>query len=704
MARQSKGITLPIIYKADLKGIKDSEGALKNFGKLAAGVGVAAIGAVTGIATAGVRAFADFDAALQQSVAIMGNVSDTLRTEMSDAAREVAKTTTFSAEEAAESYFFLASAGLDAEQSIAALPKVAAFAQAGMFDMATATDLLTDAQSALGLTSEDTAENLANMSNLGDVLVKANTLANASVSQFSEALTNKAAASMRSLNIATEEGVAVLAVFADQGIKGSQAGTTFNATIRGLTNGVQRNASEFQRLGVEVFNSEGEMNNMADIVADLEGALSGMSVEQQRAQLTALGFTEETLAGTLALLGNSEAIREYESELRNAGGTVDEVAGKQLETFSAQLDLLKSQFADVGIEVGSTLVPILLELMQELAPVLGTIGDAVADAFVALAPVIQDLAGQLPSLVNAFVPLIPVIGQIVAVLIELINMALPFVVTLFDQLLPIITELAPIIAEVFIMALQALLPVFMQLIDALMPIVEALLPVILDLIIALAPVIVSLIEAFMPLIELILPLLVEFLNILTPILTWVAELVGAVLVGAVNFLVEAIAGITEKLFEFGVFFEELWRNIANFFIGIINSLIGAFEGFINFVIDGINSLINAINRISFEVPDWVPEIGGRSVGFNIPKAPNVSLGRIPELAEGGIVDRRTLAVIGEAGPEAVVPLDKLGAMGGGNYYITVNAGMGTNGADVGREIVAAIRRYERTSGRVFASA
>jgi len=81
----------------------------------------------------------------------------------------------------------------------------------------------------------------------------------------------------------------------------------------------------------------------------------------------------------------------------------------------------------------------------------------------------------------------------------------------------------------------------------------------------------------------------------------------------------------------------------------------------------------------------------------------VEIPRIPALAEGGIVDRATLALIGEAGPEAVIPLDKLDA-GGSTYNITVNAGMGANGAEVGREIVAAIKRYERSSGRVFIGA
>jgi hypothetical protein len=89
--------------------------------------------------------------------------------------------------------------------------------------------------------------------------------------------------------------------------------------------------------------------------------------------------------------------------------------------------------------------------------------------------------------------------------------------------------------------------------------------------------------------------------------------------------------------------------------------------------------------------------------LNLQEITAVQFPRIPQLAEGGIVDRATLALIGEAGPEAVVPLDKLGKMGG-DIYVTVNAGMGANGAEVGREIVRQIKRFERSSGPVFASA
>jgi TP901 family phage tail tape measure protein len=364
-----KSSVISVLITGDSKELSGAvDEANGRLSKLGSAIGLAAKAVAAGAAAIGavaVREFAKFDAAMQQSVAIMGDVSDALRDDMAKAAREVAKTTTFSAEQAAESYFFLASAGLDASASIAAMPKVAAFAQAGMFDMARATDLLTDAQSALGMVIRDDAvANMEQMVRLSDVLVKANTLANASVEQFSTALTTKAGAALRALNKDMEEGVAVLAAFADQGIKGEIAGTQLSIVLRDLTTRAIKNKDEFRDFGLEVFDSQGKMRNMADIVGDLESGLDGMSDELQKATLLQLGFSDKSLGALMALMGTSEQIRIYEQALRDAGGVTDEIAGKQLETFNAQISLLKSLFQDVAIEIGSALVPALSKIVS----------------------------------------------------------------------------------------------------------------------------------------------------------------------------------------------------------------------------------------------------------------------------------------------------------------------------------------------------
>jgi len=256
---------------------------------------------LVGLGAAATKSFASFDQAMTESLAIMGDVSQSMRSDMTAAAKTMAEQSTFSAKEAAQAYFFLASAGFDAKDSMAALPVVTKFAQAGMFDMAQATDLLTDAQSALGLKSTDTAENIDNLARVGDVLVKANTLANASVQQFSEALTNKAGAALRTVGKDITEGVAVLAAFADQGIKGAEAGTQFAIVMRDLQTKAIKNADAFREAGVAVFDSSGKMNDMGDIVGQLEGLLAGMSDEQKKATLLMLGFSDKSVSAIQAL-------------------------------------------------------------------------------------------------------------------------------------------------------------------------------------------------------------------------------------------------------------------------------------------------------------------------------------------------------------------------------------------------------------------
>ena len=351
--------------------LRKAEGSVRGFGGKLAAVGVraaaagAAITAAVGVAS--VKAFGDFDAALNQSVAIMGNVSSAMRDDMASAAREVAKSTTISAKDAAEGFFFLASAGLDAKASIAALPQVAKFAQAGMFDMALATDLATDAQSALGLAVKNPTKNLNNLTRVTDVLVKANTLANASVQQFSEALTNKAGAALKVTGKSIEEGVAVLAAFADQGLKGAAAGEALNIVLRDVTRAAEANSEKWKALGIDVFDAEGNLKNMSAVIAELEGGLGGLSDAQLAATLDNLGLTRAVGSNIKLLLGSSDAVKNYEKQLRKAGGATSEVADKQLETFNAQVQLLKNRLTDVAITIGGKVAPVLLRAFDRVS-------------------------------------------------------------------------------------------------------------------------------------------------------------------------------------------------------------------------------------------------------------------------------------------------------------------------------------------------
>ena len=122
---------------------------------------------------------------------------------------------------------------------------------------------------------------------------------------------------------------------------------------------------------------------------------------------------------------------------------------------------------------------------------------------------------------------------------------------------------------------------------------------------------------------------------------------------------------------------------------VVNAYIGIYKGLFNAIAKAWN---NTIGKLSFKIPSWVPGIGGK--GFDVPN--------IPELAKGGIVTGPTLAMIGEAGPEAVIPLNQANGMG--NVTVHVNAGLVSTPQQVGQEIIQAILKAQRANGVVFAAA
>jgi TP901 family phage tail tape measure protein len=386
-------------FSKKLKSVGDNLGAFGSaFLPISAGIGIAG--------AAIIKFGADFDKAMTESIAIMGDVSVALQRDMADAAKDVARTTTASASEAAEAFFFLASAGLDAEKSIAALPVVAQFAQAGAFDLALATDLLTDAQSAMGLSAKDATENLSNMARVSDILVKANTIANATVQQFSESLTNRAAAGARAAGVALEEVVATLAVFADQGVKGQIAGERFNIVLRDLQKAAGKNETAFKRLGISVFDVNGAVLPMADIIGSLEGALDGLSVESQRARLSTLGFREETISSLQSLVGTSEQLREYKKALLDAGGITKEVADKQMKAFSNRVTLMINQVQILAIEIfEGTLRPALEDFVLPAFEKLIRVGERVVKGLNAMPGPVKNLLVAFGGFLTLLAPL-----------------------------------------------------------------------------------------------------------------------------------------------------------------------------------------------------------------------------------------------------------------------------------------------------------
>jgi TP901 family phage tail tape measure protein len=166
--------------------------------------------------------------------------------------------------------------------------------------------------------------------------------------------------------------------------------------------------------------------------------------------------------------------------------------------------------------------------------------------------------------------------------------------------------------------------------------------------------------------------------------------------GGINAAMKFLEGVFTN---FGTFFENLWTGIGDFFKGIVNGYIAIWQNLINFILDGVNSITAAISSISFDVPSWVPVVGGKKIGVQIPPVKKVKL---PKLADGGFVDQATTAIIGEAGPEVVTPLrdfermmglDEKGASKVINYYAAENKSI-----DSEQALLQAIKRAKVITG------
>jgi hypothetical protein len=525
--------------------------------------------------------------------------------------------------------------------------------------------------------------------------------------------------------------------------------------------GVQAQLLSFKALGASADETGGAFDRAT--VAAFDMAAAGFGSAEGNA--TALGKAlENPIKGVTALARMGTTFTDQQREQIRVLQESGDLLGAQeliLAEVESQYGGVAAATADASAKLalagqnikesfGEALLPVFAGLVEGLLPVFETIGTVLGETVTEMQPMLQGLAEQIPGLLEAFIPLIPTIASIAGLFLELVSAALPFITKILNVLLPVFARLIPIVMDAisvafeplmdaFMLLVDALLPLveqflpifadiiaelaplfanliaqlapmiaeflpplldlFFQLIEALAPIIESLLPIIIDLFTKFAPIILTVVQAFLPLLEMVLPILIGLIEFLVPILEVVAEILAIVLVAAIDFFIGAIENLTGFIETFALFFENTWIALQIVFATVINAIIAGFENFVNVFIRGFNKIIEGLNVVR--------EALGKSK-FKL--LAEVQFGRleVPELkpmAVGGIVTGPTAALIGEAGPEAVIPLNRFDEFGGGaTYNITVNAGLNANGTEIGREIVAAIRRYERTSGRVFASA
>ena len=272
---------------------------------------------------------------------------------LEEAARQVGRTTEFTAIQSAEALNFLAMAGFNAEQSVKALPGVVDLATVAQADLATATDIATDSLGAFGLMTKDATKLGKNLARINDVIAKTTTTANTNVEAMFEAIKDAAPVAV-SAGASIETFSALVGELANSGIKGSKAGTTLKNMFIRLAAPTGAGAAMLKKFGIKTKDASGDMRDIIDILGDLDKSLSGLGTAQKAGVLERI-FGLRAIAGANVLLtSGADKLRDYRRTLEGATGASTEMASVMRDTLQGRLNALKSAIESVKISIFKT--------------------------------------------------------------------------------------------------------------------------------------------------------------------------------------------------------------------------------------------------------------------------------------------------------------------------------------------------------------
>lgn len=325
--------------------------ATRAIGQLAR-VGFVALGAATAYIA---REFIQFDDSLTSAAAkfpefVAGTEEGAAMLErLGRVAREVGATTKFTATEAAQGLDFLAMAGFGAEQAMAALPGVANLAVVAQTDLATATDIASDAIGAFGLMTQDTAQLQVNFTRINDAMAQTMSTANTNMEDLFEAVKSGAPA-FTAAGQDMETFNALAGIMANSGVKGSEAGTQLRNTMLRLANPTAEAAGLLRELGVVTQDEQGDFRDIVDILRDFESGLEGMGTAQRSAALATIFGARSVTGINLLLQEGSERIDDYRDSIYGAAGASQRMADIIGSSLANKLQGLKSAAIEVGFK------------------------------------------------------------------------------------------------------------------------------------------------------------------------------------------------------------------------------------------------------------------------------------------------------------------------------------------------------------------
>lgn len=563
---------------------------------------------LAGLAKSSVSVGMNFDASMSQVAATMGTTVDQIDN-LTKVAKEMGSTTKFTATQAADALNYLALAGYDADKAAEVLPSVLNLAAAGGMDLAYASDLVTDAMASLNIEA-----NKQNVDDFGNKLAMAASKANANVSQLGEAILT-VGGTAANLKGGTTELTTALGLLANVGIKGAEGGTHLRNIILSLQSPTDEAAKKMQKLGLQVYDSQGKMRGLNDILSDLNSAMNGMTQGQKDSIINQL-FNKTDLAAVNGLLAaQGEQWDTLAAQIDNADGAMGQMAETQIDNLQGAMTIMSSAFEGMQLAVYDELEPTLTEAVKWGTDCLTQLTTALSEGgpeamLAAAGEIISDLAAgiaaQLPGLMQTGVEIITQLAQnLTDTMPAMLDTGAEVLAALAQGIInatpALLTSATEIIAE-FMLYLgdhaDEIMDTGMQLLESLVIGITDNLP---QLITAAAALIANWAAA----------LIAHLPDILKCGAAMLTTLVDGIVCSLENLAEAALACVAKLVGVWDGSMDE-WGHIGeNIVSGLLNGIKGAWNRLAKWVSNGINGLVSGVKgRLGIHSPSKVfDEIG-----------------------------------------------------------------------------------------------
>ena len=370
---------------------------------------------VTALGTASVKTAADFEAAMSKVAAVSGASASEMEA-LTEKAREMGSKTKFSASEAAEAMNYMAMAGWKTEDMLSGIEGVMNLAAASGEDLATTSDIVTDALTAFGLTAQDSGH-------FADVLAAASSNANTNVSMMGETF-KYCAPIAGSLGFSVEDTAEAIGLMANAGIKSTQAGTSLRTIMTNLSGEVKICGDSIGEVTIATSNADGSMRDLSDILADCRIAFAGLSESEKAAAAESL-VGKNAMSGFLALMNAGEGdINKLSGAIDGCDGAAQKMADTMNNNLEGQLTILKSALEELAISFGQLLIPALREVVEWLQGFVGVLNSlpegvkktimVIALVAAALGPILI-IIGKVVSAIGTIMTIVPKVAGVINV-------------------------------------------------------------------------------------------------------------------------------------------------------------------------------------------------------------------------------------------------------------------------------------------------